>query len=383
MRRSLKLSDDLEKALLSAIIGGRAETSAVKPEELSKLGRAVLLAVNALEKPTYQGILLHLTNVQAFDREQARDYLVAIEKMAGESNAGEVLQAVRDKQVLVELINTAQDMLSTRKGTIDLAVLGSFLERDASSGSSGLPTVAERVKDGLPPTPKGLALRSLPGLVAKTGGVHGSWVIGGEPKLGKTALSWQIALDASATNDIPVIYYDLENSFSVMMDHTRSIFKGDLEQIKRVTRKLYHRDSIRTLEADLQRIPPPALVVVDHIQRLASSIQFQKASLDRWIHRLDGLKKRGYTVLMISEIARSQYNADAYIGSFKESGEIEYAAETGIQLLRGSGDTVEVHVVANRHRPFRGLASLVQRYNDWAFKEIGDAPTEEAPRVVD
>jgi len=105
-------------------------------------------------------------------------------------------------------------------------------------------------------------------------------------------------------------------------------------------------------------------------------VQFAKASLDKWIHRLDSLKKRGYTILMISEIARSQYNSDAYIGSFKESGEIEYAAETGVQLLRGSGETVEVHVVANRHRQFRGMASLIQRDNDWAFKEVGDEAPE-------
>lgn len=239
--------------------------------------------------------------------------------------------------------------------------------------------MAERVKDGLPDPPTGLQLKSLPLLLQRTGGIYGSWVVGGEPKLGKTALCWQLTLDASTTNDIPAIYYDLENSFAVMMDHTRAMFRGDLKKIKEVTKRLYHRDSIRTLEQDLQRVPPPAIVVVDHIQRLSSSVQFQKASLDRWIHKLDGLKKRGYTVLMISEISRANYNSDAYIGSFKESGEIEYAAETGIQLLRGPGETVEVHVVANRHRPFRGLASLVQRYNDWAFKEVGEDSVHERP----
>lgn len=376
MGRKLRtLSDDLERAILATILAGRAEPTAVKPEELSKTGRAVLSAIHALEKPTYAGVALHLTEVQAFPKESVQDYLSALQKISSEANASEVLQTVRDKQVLVELINAAQDMLS-KKGQIDVASLGGYLERDPGSGGFGLASVAERVKDGLPAPPRGLQLRSLPDLVERTGGLYGSWVIGGEPKLGKTALSWQVALDVSSTNDIPVIYYDLENSFAVMMDHTRSIYKGDLKRIREATRRIYHRDSIRTLEADLQRVPAPALIVVDHIQRLSSSVQFAKASLDKWIHRLDSLKKRGYTILMISEIARSQYNSDAYIGSFKESGEIEYAAETGIQLLRGSGETVEIHVVANRHRPFRGLASLVQRYNDWAFKEVSNRQEE-------
>jgi hypothetical protein len=77
---------------------------------------------------------------------------------------------------------------------------------------------------------------------------------------------------------------------------------------------------------------------------------------------------------MISEIGRASYNSDAYIGAFKESGEIEYAAETGIQLLRGAGDCIEVHIVANRHRPYRGLACMLTRYHDWAFRELGDGP---------
>jgi hypothetical protein len=380
VRRKLqKLSDDLERAILATILAGRAESTAVKVEELSKTGRAVLAAINALEKPTYAGVALHLTEVQAFPKESVQDYLSALQKISSEANATEVLQTVRDKQVLVELINAAQDMLS-RKGNIDVPSLGSYLERDPVTGAHGLSTVAERVKDGFPPPPKGLALASLPSLVRQTGGIYGSWVIGGEPKLGKTALAWQIALDTSSTNDIPVLYYDLENSFAVMMDHTKSIYKGDLKRARQATSRLYHRDSIRSLEADLARVSAPALIVVDHIQRLSSSVQFAKASLDKWIHRLDALKKRGYTVLMVSEIARSQYNSDAYIGSFKESGEIEYAAETGIQLLRGSGETIEVHVVANRHRPFRGMASLLQRYNEWAFKEVG---SEEEERPVD
>lgn len=378
-RKPLKLSDDLERAILAAILSQRAEPDAVRPEEVSKTGRAVLAAVHSLEKPSFDGVLLHLTEVQGLPREGVADYLAALKKINSEGNAAEVLQAVRDKQTIVELINAAQDMLGSKKG-LDVGLLSGFLDRSGSAGGASFPSASERIKDGFPDPPAGLRLRSLPSLYEKTGGLYGSWVIGGEPKLGKTALSWQVALDVSSTNDLPVLYYDLENSFNVMVDHTRKIYKGDHAKARKALSKIYHRDSIRTLEADLSRVGAPALVVVDHIQRLPASVEFKKASLDRWIHRLDSLKKRGFTVLMISEINRASYNSDAYMGAYKESGEIEYAAETGIQLLRGPGETVEVHVVANRHRPFRGLASLVQRYNDWAFKEVG-AEAEE--RVID
>ena len=378
-KSNLRLSDDLELAILSAILSGRCGAGVVRPEEIGALGKVVLYAAQALEKPTYAGVLLHATDVQGKDKIQVRDYLLAVQKAGADSDVAEVLQCIRDKQQLVDLVNAASAMLATSKGRIDLGLLGGYLERDAAGGS-GIHPLAERLKDGFPDPPQGLALKSLPHLYECTGGLHGSWVIGGEPKLGKTAVSWQIALDVSKTNGIPVIYYDLENSMGVMIDHTRQIYKGDLKRVREATERIYYRDSIRTLEADLQRIPPPALIVVDHVQRLPGNVEFRKAGLDRWIHRLDSLKKRGYTVLMISEIGRAQYNSDAYIGAFKETGEIEYAAETAIQLLWGPDrKLVECHVVANRHRPHTGLISLLQRYNGWAFREIndqGEVPTE-------
>lgn len=347
------------------------------------MGKVVLYAIQALEQPTYAGVLLHATDVQGKDKVGVRDYLLAVQKAGADSDAAEVLQCIRDKQQLVELVNAASSMLATSKGRIDLGLLGGYLERDSAGGVSGLSPVSEKLRDGFPEPPQGLALRSLPHLYEQTGGIHGSWVVGGEPKLGKTALAWQITLDASKTNNIPAIYYDLENSFGVMIDHTRQIYKGDLKRVREATERIYYRDSIRTLEADLQRIPPPALVVVDHVQRLPGNVEFRKAGLDRWIHRLDSLKKRGYTVLMISEIGRAMYNSDAYIGAFKETGEIEYAAETAIQLLWGSDRrVVEVHVVANRHRPHTGLISLLQRYNGWAFRELTGAGAE-APEEID
>jgi hypothetical protein len=195
------------------------------------------------------------------------------------------------------------------------------------------------------------------------------WAIGGEPAVGKSALAWQVTLDVALQN-VPVLYYDFENGFQVLMDRTRSIFKGNLDRIREATNKVYIRESIRSLDSDLARLAPPALVVIDSIQKLPGSVEYRRSSLDRWIHRLEALKKRGYYVLLVSEISRGNYGSEAYIGAYKESGEIEYSADMGVHLLDGGGLGVNAVIVKNRHRPFRGPVALLQRKNDWYLKEV-------------
>src|SRR3990167_5607306 len=145
------------------------------------------------------------------------------------------------------------------------------------------------------------------------------------------------------------------------MDHTREIYKGNLARIREATKNLYVRDSIRTLDADLSRIPAPALLVVDSVQKLPGSVENRRTGLDRWIHRLEALKKRGYFLLLVSEIGRASYEGDASIAAFKETGEIEYAVDAGIQLIAQTDDVVQCHIVKNRHRPTKGLVSHMER----------------------
>jgi hypothetical protein len=104
-------------------------------------------------------------------------------------------------------------------------------------------------------------------------------------------------------------------------------------------------------------------------------MEYRRASLDKWIHRLEGLKKRGYHVILVSEVSRMQYGNEAYIGAFKETGEIEYSADLGIQLIPEAGELIGVNIVKNRHRPFKGFLGHIARHNSWMFHEV-DAPEE-------
>lgn len=298
--------------------------------------------------------------------EVIREYLRAMELAVAGVEIGAILGKVRSKQALIELINEASTMLG--KGVLDVGLLTSVITRDA--GVSDIRPLTEELKDGFPDPPEGLSIDSLPALTEAVGGLYGMWAISGEPGVGKSGLGWQITLDLG--RKLPAIYYDFENGLSVLLERTRSMVSGNLERARNLVRNVYYRNSIRTLDADLASVPAPALIVVDSIQKLPGSIEHKRASLDRWVHRLEYLKKRGYHVIAISEIPRSQYQQDAYIGAFKESGEVEYSADTGIQLLPAKEGSVEVHIVKNRHRPRKGYVAMLGRVGGgWLFKELG------------
>jgi hypothetical protein len=365
-KRLLKLSEDLELAILAGILKGTVPRDAIQPAELSKLGRYVLASVVALDKPTPDDVILHAVEVLGASRDALRAYLAAVSVAGAGIETSDILQKVRDKQLLIDLINEASTQIGA--GVLDIALIGGLLQQDSTAAHALLP-VSERIKDGLPPKPSGFPLRSLPVLATRSGGVMGVWALGGEPGVGKSTLAWQITLDVAYAG-VPVLVYDFENGFNVIMDHTREIFKGDMGRIQEATSNIYVRDSIRSLDSDLARIAPPALVVVDSIQKLPGSVEHRRTSLDRWIHRLEYLKKRGYTILLVSEIGRASYGSDAYIGAYKETGEIEYSADFGLQLIEGGSGVVEAHIVKNRHRPFKGPVAMLQRRRAWCFKEI-------------
>ena len=362
--KPLKLSSDLEMAILSGMMKGVVPKDAVRADELSKIGRIVLASIVALDKPTAADVALHASEVLGVSKDAVSGYLLALAQTTAGVETADILNKVRDKQLLIDLVNEAGSQLT--KGTMDLSLLSGLIQSEGKA-SHALSSVAERVKDGLPPKPTGYPINSLPYLTRTSGGVMGLWALGGEPGVGKSTLAWQIALDVGQL--VPVLVYDFENGFAVMMDHTRDIFKDNLPRIREWTKQIYMRDSIRSLDSDLARVPAPAMIVVDSIQKLPGSVEHRRSSLDRWVHRLEYLKKRGYAILLVSEIGRASYGGDAYIGAYKETGEIEYSADFGLQLLESSGG-VEANIVKNRHRPFRGPVAILQRKQAWRFKEL-------------
>jgi len=370
-RKLLKLSDELERAILYGILQGAAEPNVVAPEELSKIGRAIhasviALAENGSRSPfSHDSVFLMATEALGLPREPTREFLRLLATENVGQDAKVVLQKVRDKQLVVDLLNESAAQL--QKGSLDVASLRNLLD-NMEAGSGAVVSVAEAVRDGLPAPPHGLQLASLPMLNELVGGIIGMWAIAGEPGVGKSTLALQIALDVGRHTS--VLYYDFENGFTVVMDRIRTLYKGDLGRIRAATNRLFFRDGIRSLDRDLAAVGAPGLVVIDSVQSLPTYGDQRRIGLDRWVHRLDQLKKRGFYVLLVSEVGRAQYNQDPYIGAFKETGEIEYKADVGLQVIPTTGDDVEVHVVKNRHRPKKGLACHLTRRHSWWFKEL-------------
>jgi hypothetical protein len=288
-----------------------------------------------------------------------------VEQKTAQADVVEVLQAARDKATLVDIINEASAQL--QRGALDLTLLSGVLQKD---GGAALESVSEHIKTGFPEKPQGTQIDSLPRLSASCGGLLGFWAVAGEPGVGKSTLAWQLALDYGREH--PVLYYDFESGFGWLMERTKQIFEGNIERTRTSTNNIYYRDSIRSLDRDLASIGPPALVVVDSIQKLPTFGADRRFGLDRWVHRLEGLKRRGYSILGISEVPRSAYEGDPNIGVFKETGEIEYSADTALHLIPGAGESVDVHVVKNRHYPTKGYVCSLRRIRGWWMKESGD-----------
>jgi hypothetical protein len=156
-----------------------------------------------------------------------------------------------------------------------------------------------------------------------------------------------------------------------LVDRTRQIFDGDVDRILEATSNLYLRDSVNTLDSDLMYVPPPALVVVDIFQALPVSQEFERQGLGRWIHRFGALRRRGYHVLIVSEVSRGFYGSPG-LGEFKGSGEIEYTADLGMQMVPASGGGTALHIVKNRHNDFKGEVVTLTTDHGVLWREVGE-----------
>lgn len=370
--KAVRLSPALEKSLLAGVLGGAVDVALVNPAELSAEGRAVYRAAKEmLSRGTQpplpaEAILLFVTDTLGANRQAAQVYLESVFlHLRAAPGAEDTLRRVREKHALLAVINSANEQLQEDEFSVD-----KFVEvLRAHATTPELRPLAEMFGETLPGPPPRLAIPSLPELTERIdGGLVGITAMSGEPGTGKTCLAWQIALDAG--QDMDVVYYNLDDSTATLLNRTAALFGGSSEKVKAATRRIYVRDDIASLETDLMRLPAPALVVVDSVQTLPAPTEFRKSGLDAWIRRFKGLRKKGYYFVLLSEIPKSRYGAPASLGSFKETGDIEYAADLAWQLIP-SAFGVELHVVKNRHGELKGLASNLTRDQKvkWLWRE--------------
>jgi hypothetical protein len=373
-KQVIRLSPELEKTLLAGVLYGAVDLATVDSAELSAQGILVFRAARDLllngNTPPLQlaEMSLVLTDVYGMGRDEARALLDGVKAtLPAAGGAEEVVRKLRERHALVTVANAASRQIQL--GEYDPSKL---LEAVAATVSTARPiTLADQIGDTMPAPPRRIPLSGLPGFSDRIGGGFvGLTVVSGEPAVGKSDLVLQTAVDAGRF--LPVLYYDLDNGVPTIVDKLRRMI-GDREDplglIRDLTKSVYLRDSMRTLDSDLAYIPPPALVVVDIFQALPTPAEYERQGLAHWIHRLGALRRRGYVILVVSEVARSSYG-NVGMGAFKGSGEIEYVADLACQMIP-TQNGAEVHVVKNRHGAFKGLCTTLVRGKGLLWTEVG------------
>lgn len=229
--------------------------------------------------------------------------------------------------------------------------------------------VWERIAKGDVKIPTGLPV-PFTVLQQVTGGILGMWVVGGETGVGKSTFALQIAVSAAGVQT-PVLYYDAENGEDVLINHLLTAY-GPAAKIQEAASRLYVRSSIRTLEQDVEGFSRPTLIIVDSAQKFGYELggKSYREAINSLIRRLEILKRGGHGVMLLSEISRASYGQVSNAG-YAETRELEFSADTALQLVAQDGE-VEVHVTKNRHRPRRGLVSVLRRERSWSFVEVGE-----------
>lgn len=374
-KRVIPLSEGLEKLVLSAAMRGLVPHTDLQLEELSKLGGVVYKAIahlrgydDAPDDLPLASVISTACEILGADHREVGAFVKSAHSLSAGQEAGDLLRTVRQKTLLVEVLNEAGNQLAS--GDIDLGRVDLIVEGDDSTTNTLL-SASDLLADGLPEEPRGIALKSLPLLTEASGGLMGLWAIASEAGVGKSTLAVQLAVDYGRIG--PVLYYDMENGPEVMLYRVGKRFKGNIEQARLATRNIYFRESIRSLNDDLRALKGRrCLVVVDSLQKLPTNAEHRRVSLDLWVHRFERLKKKGHTVILISEKNREEYGQASQRG-FKETGEIEYSADFGFHLLQDKQlhSMARVVVVKNRHRPVVGSICELERVNGFRFVERG------------
>lgn len=244
---------------------------------------------------------------------------------------------------------------------------------------------ADDVLHGQPPTvwpagPGPLAAFPLgPGLIT---------VIGGPPGSGKTALANQLALDAvRLTADLKVLVTCCELPVPVLLDRQLSRLSGvPYAAVRGRALTADHRPAIDAALATLAAVAPRVafhtgpftldavaaaadgadadLIVIDYLQRLGTAGEHRdkRTQTNAVLDAARAFADAGRGLLFLSSVGRQpsgKHGRSSYDGlslaSFKESGDIEYAADDCFLLPPAEGGRTELRHVKARHTEQRSI----------------------------
>jgi len=355
----IKLNTDLEQSLLKAISLGLTSPSTLDPKEISKVGRAVLRAsahlINNGATTPLKLSAIYITSKKIFgkDSKEITKYLRQVEKIDLGDDASAVIQTLKDKDALVQIVNEAGTQL--KEGAPNFLRFQTMLsERESDGTGRRIKSLSDQVGEKWPPPPCGPSIKSLPQVSKASNGICGIWALGGDPGVGKSTLAWQLALEMNDHMD--VLYYDLDGTGTDwFIERGKHIYEST-KRFKKHTDRIFVRNGIASLDTDLMRIGAPALIIIDSLQTLPTNLSHRRSSLDKWLVDFKSIHKRGFTFILVSEVGRNSYGEPG-LDSFKETGEIEYACSFGC-ILTGDpeeeDEPIEFTIVKNRHSKKKG-----------------------------
>jgi len=243
-------------------------------------------------------------------------------------------------------------------------------------------------------------------------GLRGINIMGGQPKAGKSCFFIQVSTDM-ARRKIPVIYYDFENGRQKIYTRTlcrlsklseKEIRETDLKEESAERLDAAHRElkdilpyfrvvTDRKLGPDIMRRQieflqnetraDHTLVVVDSLHKLPfKNLSERRAGIDEWLRHMEAIRdEHNVSFLVISELSRSEegsYSEKPSLGSFKESGDIEYSADNAMILtphwdplapISSEEKRSVLWLVASRENSPGRVADYVLEYPFWGFRE--------------
>lgn len=223
----------------------------------------------------------------------------------------------------------------------------------------------------------------------------------------------QITTDMAAKK-IPVIYYDFENGRQKIYARTLSrLSRLSDAQIRmkspgaEVSNKLqtahlslkerlhfFRIVTDRKLTPDIMRRQidflqhetrkDHTLVVLDSLHKLPfKNLSERRTGIDEWLRHIEAIRdEQNVSFLVISELSRDEkgrYSEKPDLGSFKESGDIEYSADNAMILapdwdpldpLSRKERTGILWLVASRENSPGKIGEYILDYPFWGFKEM-------------
>ncbi len=250
-------------------------------------------------------------------------------------------------------------------------------------------------------------------LDAAMDGLSGINIMGGPPKAGKSCFFMQISTKI-ARRKVPVIYYDFENGRQKIYMRTlvrtsslieKKIRNGNLndEEAAQFKAAMGEFDDMLTyfrVVTDRQLNPEvmrrhidflkhetrkdDLLIVLDSLHKLPfKSLTERRTGIDFWLRQIEAIRDEHHvSFLVISELSRGKgggYGEKPDMGSFKESGDIEYSADNAL-ILMPEWDPMDpdstrerkntLWMVASRENNPGQVAQYQLEYPYWRFREI-------------